>query len=199
MRFSCNYNKLLGHLQNVANVVEDSLSSEDDKNIIFQFKQTEEGQVVKLVGISLQVIFREELPAEDYDLTLGADEVDQNGFAYMQLKSKDLLAFLNSYKSVRRTKVNDVILEPANGKIKCTVTESPIVSDEELSLDPLAGDRTMFSQWMFSNIPIKPNKLPLLTSQHQLKVLQISVQQHSGYMHLVYFLLWKIFRGYMDI
>lgn len=162
MRFSCNYNKLLGHLQNVANVVEDSLSSEDDKNIIFQFKQTEEGQVVKLVGISLQVIFREELPTEDYDLTLGADEVDQNGFAYMQLKSKDLLAFLNSYKSVRRTKVNDVILEPANGKIKCTVTESPIVSDEELSLDPLAGDRTMFSQWMFSNIPIKPNKLPFI-------------------------------------
>ena len=40
MRFSCSYNKLLGHLQNVANVVEDSLSSEDDKNIIFQFRQT---------------------------------------------------------------------------------------------------------------------------------------------------------------
>lgn len=162
MRFSCDYTKFLGHLQDVANVVEDSLSSEDDKNIIFQFRQTETGKSARLIGLSLQVIFRKELPIEDYELTLDPTEVDENGYAYIQLKSKNLLAFLNSYKSVRKTTVNDVILEPSNGKIKCTVTETPVYSDEELTLDPMLADKKMFSQWMFSNIPIKPNKLPLI-------------------------------------
>ena len=37
MRFSCRYDVLLSNLQDIANVVEDALANEDDKNALFKF------------------------------------------------------------------------------------------------------------------------------------------------------------------
>lgn len=169
MRFSCDYNTLLVNLQDVSNVVEDSLANEDTKNVIFQFKKTEEGNKVVLIGMSPTITFKRPLVEEDFSLTLEDSDLDANGVMFMQIKSKDLLAFLNSYKSLRKTRVNEVIFTPERNKFKCMVIESPALSeaesqrlDEELLYNPDMPDprqETFASSWMFDSIPIKQNML----------------------------------------
>ena len=170
MRFSCRYDVLLSNLQDIANVVEDALANEDDKNALFKFSRTAEGTTVKLIGISPVITFRRDLNPSDYQLTLEDADVDANGVMFMQIKSKELLAYLNSYKSIRKTTVDEVIFEPERGKIKCTVIEIPRLSDDEIKAieeeklynpdirDP--RDERYVSHWMFDNVMIKPNKLP---------------------------------------
>lgn len=170
MRFSCRYDVLLSNLQDIANVVEDALANEDDKNALFKFSRTAEGNTVKLIGISPVITFRRDLNPSDYQLTLEDADVDSNGVMFMQIKSKELLAYLNSYKSIRKTTVDEVIFEPERGKIKCTVIEIPRLSDDEIKAieeeklynpatrDP--RDERYVSHWMFDNVMIKPNKLP---------------------------------------
>lgn len=164
MRFSCNYDVLLGKLVSVASVVEDSLSSEDMKNIIFKLDKSNS---VKLIGINQLIKFRKELDKDSYTLDLADEDVDSNGVMFMQLKSKELLGFLNSYKSVRKTVVTDVIFESMQrGQIKCTVLEKELpdgagsLSSEEIEFLVNSEDtKTIASHWVFNNVPVKPNLL----------------------------------------
>lgn len=175
MRFSCDYNTLLNNLTDISNVVEDALANEDDKNAIFQFKKDGDNVSVKLIGISPVITFRRELEPSSYNLTLEDTDVDVNGIMYMQLKSKELFGFLNSYKSIRKTKVDEVIFEPERGKIKCTVIESANLTQQEIEAleesliyNPEMRDprtETYASHWVFDNIAIKPVKLPLINME----------------------------------
>lgn len=170
MRLSCKYDILLSVLQDVASVVEDSMADAETQNIIFRFQLDEDGtQSVKLVGYSPTIIYKREFGDESsYDLSLDPDDVKDNGVGYFQIKSKDILGFLNSYKSLKRTKVKEVIFEPVRGKIKCTMVETPQISPEKQQeidearefdsgyVDPIE-EREYVSQYMFSTPPMKPN------------------------------------------
>ena len=96
MVFSCNYNSLITHLQDIANIVEDPLAAEDDKSIVFIFSKTDMGNKVKLVGVSPVITFRRSLNDGDYTLTLDDEELDEKGEKLIIIKSKELLGFLNS-------------------------------------------------------------------------------------------------------
>lgn len=170
MRLSCQYDILLSVLQDVASVVEDALADAETQNIIFRFTLDENGTPsIKFVGYSPAIIYKRVFGDEKaYSLSLEKEDVNESGVAYFQIKSKDLLGFLNSYKSLKRTAVKEVIFEPVHGKIRCTVIETPIISDEKQQeieaarmydpeyVDPVE-EQEFVSQYMFSTPPLKPN------------------------------------------
>lgn len=186
MVFSCNYDKLISNLQDIANIVEDPLAAEDDKSIIFLFTKTETGNKVKLIGVSPVITFKRELSEADYHLTLEDEELDTDGRKYVMLKSKELLGFLNSYKSLRKTKVDELIFEQVRNKIKCTVIESLNFSKEELAKiqdelawNPEAHDpreEHFHSSWTFDIMQIKPKKLPNIN----LEAPAVELEKESG-------------------
>lgn len=150
MRLSCQYAELFSNLNDVATVVDDAMSSEDAKNIIFQFGAN---GVVTLIGLSQLITFKRRLPLGSYQLTRNEGEAE-----FMQIKSKELLGFLGSYKSIRKTTVDEVIFEfTERGGIKCTVVELLQV-EEGMGAEP----ERYFSSWVFTNIAIKPNLLPII-------------------------------------
>lgn len=170
MRLSCKYDILLGMLQDVASVVEDVMADAETQNIIFRFFLDENGAAsVKLVGYSPSLIYKRVFGDEDaYSLSLEQADVKDNGVGYFQIKSKDLIGFLSSYKSLKRTEVKEVIFEPVRDKIRCTVLECPRISaekqqeiDENREYDPSYVDpieeQEYVSQYMFTSIPMKPN------------------------------------------
>lgn len=170
MRLSCKYDILLAVLQDVASVVEDAMADAETQNIIFRFQLDEDGTAsIKLVGYSPTLIYKRVFGDNDcYSLTLEPTDVKDNGVGYLQIKSKELLGFLNSYKSLKRTQVKEVIFEPVRDKIKCTVLESPVIPAEKQQeineardfdpsfVDPIE-EQEFVSQYMFSSIPMKPN------------------------------------------
>lgn len=143
MKVVFNYAKLLENLTDLSLVVEDVMSSEDMKNVIFRIS----GGTISLVGINQLVTFKRTLPADIYRLEIKDEEYDKDGVAYMQIKSKELIGYLNSYKSLRRTEVEDVELTLVNNlTIVCKVAERD-----------LENGQTYLSSYSFNNIPIKPN------------------------------------------
>lgn len=170
MRLSCKYDILLSVLQDVASVVEDAMADSETQNIIFRFQLAEDGSTsIKLVGYSPTLIYKRVFGDDDsYSLSLEESDVKDNGVGYFQIKSKDIIGFLNSYKSLKRTQVKEVIFEPVRDKIKCTVLESPVISKERQEeidnardfdpgyVDPIE-EQEFVSQYMFSAMPMKPN------------------------------------------
>ena len=71
MVLSCNYNACLEALTGVATVVDDAMSNEDTKNIIFSISKT---SGVRLIGVSRLITHKLTLPVENYTLQL--DESD---------------------------------------------------------------------------------------------------------------------------
>lgn len=175
MVLSCNYDKLVLNLQAISNIVEDPMAAEDDKSIIFHFIKKNGVAKVRLIGVSPVITFKRDMDMSDYTLTLEDDELDENGERFISIKSKDLLSYLNTYKSLRKTKVDEVIFEPVRDKIKCTVIESYRYTEaelkkiqQELSWNPEAHDPRedkLHSQWMFQSIIIQPKKMPFINLQ----------------------------------
>lgn len=149
MKFSCKYNMLVSHITSVRTVVEDPQSNEDMRNIIFKFEKTETGFKATLIGVSKNITYKEKLDESDYTFECAEDEL-KDGVLMFQLKSKELSDYLNAYKGVRKTKIDDIILDfGERNMIRCTVIEK--LND---------SDATYTSRWHFNNIPIKPNMLP---------------------------------------
>lgn len=143
MKFTCDYENLLSNLNDLSEVVEDGLLSEDLRNVIFKFTKDS----VELVGVNQLIVFFRPIDHQFFTVEIGDDEADRDGTKYLQLKSKEVKDFLSSYKSVRRTKVEEVTFETLqNHKVRCSVLEKDI------------DDGTPHvSTWMFTEIPIKPN------------------------------------------
>lgn len=143
MKVTFNYEKLLENLTDLSLVVEDVMSSDDMKNIIFRFTKDS----IKLVGINQLVTFKRTLPSDIYRLEITEEELNSDGVAYMQIKSKEIIGYLGSYKALRRTEVEDVELSLINNlTIVCKVAERDLESGQ-----------TYMGSYNFNNIPIKSN------------------------------------------
>lgn len=130
------YSYLLNCLTDMSIVVEDSIVNDDSKNIVFEVST----EVVKIIGINKLITYRK---------IVDKDKVSVNGVEdtlYLQIRSKELINFLSSYKTLSRTKIKRVLFELINPfKVKCTMIETVEGSDKEYA-----------SQWLFENIAIKP-------------------------------------------
>lgn len=140
MTFKCDFDALVEALNDVSEVVEDKMSSEDLRNVLFRVG-TEGAEVI---GLNKFIIYRRRIPIENY-----VYESDAEDDGMFQLRSKELLGYLNSYKNLRRTKVDEVSFETGErGNIICKVLE----------MDTDSGVQTS-STWAFSPVPIKRNVL----------------------------------------
>lgn len=153
MKLVCGYSDLITALNEVLVVVDDSM--EDMKIVIFKLS---ENGTVKLIGLNHFVVLRRMLLSEK----LQVEGVDGEPI-YFAIKSKELSGFLNSYKSIRKTKVEEVIFETTKGgAIECKVIEKMAFTSDELSdlMYQEGGEekinRTMLSSWIFDKTIIKP-------------------------------------------
>lgn len=149
MKFSCNFDDLVQNLADISEVVEDSLLSEDMRNVIFEIKR----DAITLVGINQLIVFRRPLDHQYFTIIDSNDsEYNDEGICYIQLKSKELSGFLGAYKGVRHTSVDEVTFETGkNGVLKCTVVEKDLEDGKLYS-----------SSWAFNIIEVKRNMLPQL-------------------------------------
>ena len=166
------YKELLAILTEVATVIDDSLANEDMKNIIFEIKNG----VLNIITTSTPIVYKHSVDKEIYDVDINEDEYTQEDDELVyrfQLKSKELLNFLNTYKSSKRTQVNEVKFTTLNNMhIECKVTEEEIVknvqteetdSDEigflsEQGVEETTTQRKGFvstSKWLFNTAAIK--------------------------------------------
>lgn len=146
MKITCSFESLLSTITGVSSVVEDALNSEEMKNIIFRIAKD---KTVKLIGINQIIVYRSVLPDMDYSVECDEQEFGGNSdVVYWQIKSKELLSFLNAFKSIRRTKVDRVELSNYQNKVQLEVFESDIDTGN-----------TIVSKWVFDNIPLKQNLL----------------------------------------
>lgn len=168
MKFTCDYLNLVQNLSDISTVAEDSMLKEEAKNIIFKFDS--DGSVTLLGIVPQMLIFKRFVERDKYRLEFTDTEnqnfqaqLNESGVAsslYFQLKSKELTSFLNSYKSVRRTQVDEVTFEITDrGAIRCTVLEREKDDDGYVSDDA----KQHLSHWVFNNIPIRQNQLPDIT------------------------------------
>ena len=143
MRIICDYQDLVGSLTVMSSVVEDAMSSDDLKNIIFRIT---DGKKFEFIGVSQLITYRLEFDNTKYRLEY-AQEENNVGVHYVQIRSKELLAFLNSYKSVKRTRVSEVVFSTRGNKIDVSVME------ENLETALLTT-----CKYEYDNIPVKPNQ-----------------------------------------
>lgn len=162
MKITCSYKDLSGVLSSMASVVEDAMSSEDLKNVIFRVYKDD--NTVELIGINNIITYKVQLEEGSYTTEIDESEYKDTGYAEIQVKSKELNSFLDTFKSVRRTRVTDVEFETVKNKVKVTVKESDVDTGHEYS-----------SNWVLDNIPIKPNMLSSINLEvpEQLKQLDV--------------------------
>ena len=148
MKLSFVYDNLVSNLINVSNALSDGNIGEDLKNIIMKI----DTDSVTLIGATSSLLYKKAIKEEGVSVT--KEEGDNN---YIAVKIKELVDFLNTYKSLRNTVVDEVIFEVVENKLKCTVVEKP--SDDEYS------DKVSLSHWMFNLVPIKPNLMPFIETE----------------------------------
>ena len=143
MRLSTSFEVLTDTIGKVASVVDDSMSSEELRNIIFSVSENE----LKLIGVSQLITYRKRIELGDFRVQFDetdAPKISAEGYYYFQLNSKELTGFLNTFKSMKRTKPSDVIFEPKKGDLIMSVT---VVED---SLDD--AEVKNHSTWDFDKI-----------------------------------------------
>lgn len=118
MKFTVtDFDDFMSCLTEVQTVCEDTNNSDELKNIIFQLAEDD----MHIAGLSSQIQYKRKL-TKGYSFEA---DPDQNGYLYIQLRSKDLIAFLGTYKASRCTKVKSLVFEFNEKKqIRLTVTES---------------------------------------------------------------------------
>lgn len=140
MRLSTSYEVLTGTLSNIASVVEDSLSSEEMRNVVFACTE----DTLLMIGINQLITYRKKIELGDFRVVFeDTDKKNEDGMFYFQLNSKELTGFLSSFKGMRKTKPSDVIFETKNDGLKIALT---VVED---SLSDAEVKNT--SVWVFDN------------------------------------------------
>lgn len=143
MKITCDYQDLTSSLTTMSGVIEDAMTSDDLKNIIFRIT---DGKKFEFIGVSQLITYRLEFDSSKYQLDL--EESEQSiGIFYVQIRAKELLAFLNSYKSVKRTRVDKVVFSTRGNKVDVSVTEENL----ETALPTTC-------KYEYDNIPVKPNQ-----------------------------------------
>lgn len=142
MKLSVAFNALYEGISATAIVADDSMTTEDMKNIIFRI--TPKG--VTLTGINQMVVFTQELESGSYTVEAEEGELSDGGEFTMQVKCKEVLGWLNAFKSLSKTVAKNVIFETDKNKLRVTVEEE----------DTETG-KLMTSRYVVDNLAIKPN------------------------------------------
>ena len=149
MKITCNYNELLKDLTDIANVAEDSLSNEAVRNIVFVISKDK----LTLLGVNAVVTLKRECLPEYYTVDITDSELAGDR-KIIQIKAKELLGFLNSYKTVRRTNVESVsFTEDARNNIICSVVEVKKRDDNDMCPDEELP--RYLSSWTFNVVPMQ--------------------------------------------
>lgn len=149
MKLTVKYDTLVDLLSDISVVVEDKFLDDNLRNFIFRVTGT-----TKLEAITYNSKAHEIVPVDEefYKLELeeGQDAEDIN---FIQIKAKELLNFLNSYKSLALTVPKSVTFKTIKAKVRVTVLEEFIEEDE-------AGNhKTQESTWVADNLVVKENIL----------------------------------------
>lgn len=140
------FTKFLSILSDVGMVVQDSAVPADKQNIIIRRL----GERVEVIGCSPTINSKVVCPSD----VLYCDDEGSEDFL-LQLKARDFITALSSYKSLQTTLVTQLTLElNAKNRIVCTVFEQ----DKEVgdnNLDTSLGDTAKKSVWYFDNIPLQ--------------------------------------------
>lgn len=163
MRLNFKYDDLLANLVTVANVLNESTVSDDIKNVIIQINDS-----VTIMGVTSLLVYKKTVSPEAVSF-----EKAEGDSEFLSVKIKELIDFLNTYKSLRSTIVDEVIFETEGNKIKCTVVEKTIPADE------FDEPKVSTSRWMFNAVPVKPNMLPLINMELPAEVTQINLSKFS--------------------
>lgn len=145
MKVTINYDALVTALASMAVVVEDNLNSDDMRSVIISVSKD---NTLKLVGINQMIVYKLNLQEGTYAIEAAEEDFNDKGMFYIQVKSKEITSFLSAFKSVRKTKVGDTVLEIESNKIKLTVFEESVDTGDVYK-----------SAWRFDNIPIKQTVL----------------------------------------
>jgi len=152
MKLICGYNDLVSCIDAVAMVVEDTMTSEDAKNIILRVGPDK----VSFIGVSAAITFRRELEMGTYQI-----EGEVPDGVLVQIKSKEFRGFLGSYRNTRRMKVDSVTLDfKRPDQIACEVLERKIKKEEQSVFgsfeDSNEEDNTRISRRFFKTTRIRP-------------------------------------------
>lgn len=150
MKLFFDFDDITKNLTDLSEVVEDNLLSEDLKNVIFRIK----GESVDLVGVNQLITFVRHLEPDKVSV-IDNDKSDE--VQYMQLKSKELLGFLNSYKGLRQTTVEDLSLEIKDDNVNRVICKVVEMNEE-------TGAK-FISSWSFNNVMVKPNMLQTINKE----------------------------------
>ena len=170
MLLNCDFSKLYAVAQRVSGVVNDPLVGDGDRNIIFCFKDVDDVKELQLIGLTSQIIYKEQLPQEAFSFQLDdADTKDEKGHFFMQLNCKDLLDLFGSFKNLRRTYIEEVSFSSERGKVKCSIVERNIAPSKLLEEELREKgefesyiEKRIVSYYLFDKIPLKAGRLGLL-------------------------------------
>ena len=170
MKLIFNYDNLMSALQEVSLIVEDSSVADDRKNVNIEVGTT----AVKIIGVSNRIANRNILERDSYQLEFGAgEELGENESYLFSVRNKQLLNFLNTYKNLRKTRVDSVILDiPTDhvvnentgrkilgGILKCIMIEVPIEVEEGEEVKVQRGE----AKFNLLNIPVEIQKAVVST------------------------------------
>lgn len=134
MKFTTKYEPLMDVLSDISGVVDDSLSTDANKVVIFQFIRGEERNLVKLIGVSSYIVVRKILLPDQYTVEFKDDDPISGDAMFCQVKSKELLGFLGSYSRLRKTEVEQVSFEMKRpGEVECQVVEKERFSEDDIA------------------------------------------------------------------
>ena len=120
-----NFQSLMSTLSDITVVSDDSYNDDSLKSIIFKIAKAEDGQSdkVSILGVNALITMDKSIEPSEFDCTCDVSEMNEQKLFIFQISSKNLMAFLNAYKSSRRTTVKSITFENEGGKISCTIVE----------------------------------------------------------------------------
>ena len=145
MRLTCEFTPFYEVVSDLAIVADDSMASEEMRNIIFRIVKDDSGvSKLILIGANNMITSKRYLSSDKYNIEIEDKELVDDIFTF-QVKCKELMQFLSSYKSTRRTIVKEVSFRLNDRKaVICEVLEL----DKETEVPYL-------SNWVFNPNPVK--------------------------------------------
>lgn len=145
MRLTCEFTPFYEVVSDLAIVADDSMASEEMRNIIFRIVRDASGvSKLTLIGANNMITSKRYLSEDKYNIEIEDKDLVDGIFTF-QVKCKELMQFLSSYKSTRRTVVKEVSFR---------LNDRKAVICEVLELDK-ETEAPYLSNWVFNPNPVK--------------------------------------------
>lgn len=152
MKLTTTYTKLSNTLANIYAIVNDNLSSDDIKSIIFRASKDS----CEVSGVNAIINYRAFLTPDSFVFECEPTEL-KDGIVAFQLNAKELMGIMNTFKTLSRTTATDLVIQlNERNKFELIITE----------VDTQRGT-TSDSVYLFDNLPISTlilNKLGSLSA-----------------------------------